>query len=228
MIVPEPEVTVTNAGSVAAVLRPRGRMSGPAIVTEVRRALVSGEIAPGTPIPVEEVAKALGVSSIPVREALKTLQGEGLLQHRPRFGYRATQLSSDELSELYLVRGALESAAIGAAARQATDGDRARARQALARQEGTAGTPDYQHLSREFHEALLAPCRMPRLLNMLDIAWNLTEPAQSLMHVSTAERDALDADHRAMLEAFAAGDVTRLERLTADHHARLTAAIEAI
>lgn len=214
-------------GDIVACLHPpTGRISGPDIVSELRRVLVSGEVEPGSQIPVDDVARRLGVSRIPVREALKTLQGEGLLTHRPRGGYTVTALSPDELSELYLVRGALEAAAISAATRRATDQDRDRARSALARQEGTAGTPQYQRLSREFHEALLAPSRMPRLLNMLDIAWNLTEPVQSMMRITAAERAALDAEHQAMLQAFVAGDEQALHQLTIDHHQRLTAAVE--
>ena len=67
------------------------------------------------------------MSLIPVREALKTLLGEGLLEHQPRLGYTVTALSQAELDELYVVRGALEAAALEAAVRQSTPADHERA-----------------------------------------------------------------------------------------------------
>lgn len=224
------EATEPTTSIVEQLRPPEGQVGGPSIVTELRRALVSGAVRPGSPIPVDEVAKVFGVSRIPVREALKNLQGEGLLEHRPRMGYTVTSLTSDELAELYLVRGALEGAALSAAATRATEADRERARAALHGQGSDAdpATETFQRSSRHFHEALLAPCRMPRLLHMVDIAWNLTEPVQTMMRVTDGERAALELDHVELLEAFLDRDVDRLQRLATEHHQRLTQAISRI
>src|SRR5919201_5260245 len=86
-----------------------------AILDELRRTLLDGEVPPGTPIPVDEVASVFGVSRIPVRESLKTLIGEGLVEHRPNLGYTVARLTSQELREMYLVREVLETAALTAA-----------------------------------------------------------------------------------------------------------------
>ena len=64
----------------------------------------------------------------------------------------------------------------------------------------------FQRASREFHEALLSPCRMPRLLHMLDIAWNLTEPVQTMMRTTEEDRAGMREDHQLMLDAFVARD----------------------
>ena len=85
------------------------------IVDELRRVILDGAVPPGTPIPVGEVAELFGVSHIPVRESLKTLTGEGLVQHRPNAGYAVAQLTGSELAEMYIVRETLESAALAAA-----------------------------------------------------------------------------------------------------------------
>ncbi|BDZ58182.1 hypothetical protein GCM10025872_18390 [Barrientosiimonas endolithica] len=69
---------------------------------------------------------------------------------------------------------------------------------------------------------------MPRLLHMVDIAWNLTEPVQTMMRVTEAERAALERDHVQLLDAFLARDVERLQRLATEHHERLTRAIARI
>lgn len=213
---------------VAHLRRPATRITGLDVVNELRRVLVGGYVRPGTPIPADDVARVFGISRIPVREALKTLQAEGLLAHQPRGEYTVTELSSDELAELYLVRGALESAAITVAAQRATDADRERVRAALERELESADRHASQHLSRDFHQALLAPCRMPRLLNMLDIAWNLTEPAQAMMRIGDAERATFLEDHRLILDAFTRNDAETLRTVTTAHEERLTTAMSQI
>lgn len=90
------------------------------ILEELRRAFLSGAAPPGTPIPVGEVAELFGRSRIPVREALETLIGEGLVTHRQNHGYIVAQLTIAELREMYLVRETLESASLTAAVRKAT------------------------------------------------------------------------------------------------------------
>lgn len=218
-------------GIVALLRRSGPYSSGPEVLAELRRVIASGQLAPGSTIPLDEVAGFFGVSLIPVREALKTLLGEGLLDHQPRLGYTVTALSQAELDELYVVRGALEAAALDAAVRQATPADHARV-QAVHAEFGSAvesgDVAGFQRASREFHEALLAPCRMPRLLHMLDIAWNVTEPAQTMMRVSPAERVEMRTDHQEMLDAFMAGDAARLRAAAEVHHRRLSACIARI
>src|SRR6476661_8096404 len=209
-----------RSGIVGLLVRPDGYVSGPQVLSELRRVIASGAVPPGSPIPLDDVAAFFGVSLIPVREALKTLLGEGLLEHQPRLGYTVTALSQTELDELYVVRGALESAALEAAVRQSTPADHARAA-AVHAELGEAVTINdvagFQRASREFHEALLAPCRMPRLLHMLDIAWNLTEPVQTMMRVTEDEREEMRVDHQAMLDAFVARDAAGLREASHEH-----------
>jgi DNA-binding GntR family transcriptional regulator len=219
------------SGIVALLRRSGPYSSGPEVLAELRRAIVSGRVPPGSPIPLDDVAAFFGVSLIPVREALKTLLGEGLLAHQPRLGYTVTELSSAELDELYVVRGALEAAALGAAVRNATPADHERVRDihaAMGRAVLDGDTDRFQRASREFHEALLQPCRMPRLLHMLDIAWNLTEPAQTMMRVTEDERAAMRVDHEEMLAAFVEGSSERLREVATTHHERLAQCIARI
>lgn len=198
------------------------------ILDELRRVILEGATLPGTPIPLAEVADLFGVSQIPVRESLKTLIGEGLVAHRSNSGYTVAQLTVQELREMYIVRETLESASLTAAVHNATDTDRAAAVIAHQRLEQAIRDGDaaaYHRGSRKFHAALTGPSRMHRLLHMLEGAWNVTEPVQSMVHVSHADRAILHADHRAMLEAFLAGDVTALLDVSEQHAARLNAVI---
>jgi DNA-binding GntR family transcriptional regulator len=83
----------------------------------------------------------------------------------------------------------------------------------------------YHRQSRNFHLALTRPSRMHRLLHMLEAAWNVTEPVQSMVHVGSADRADLHADHCQMLDAFMAGDVEQLLTVAELHAQRLNAVI---
>ena len=206
----------------------RAGTSQDGVLGELRRAILDGGVPPGTQIPLAEVAEIFGVSQIPIREALKTLVAEGLISHRRNGGYTVALLTAQELREMYIVRETLESASLAAAVHNATDTDRATAVIANQRLEQAIRDGDaaaYHRGSRQFHAALTGPSRMHRLLHMLEAAWNVTEPVQSMVHVSPADRADLHADHRAMLEAFLAGDVDTLLAISEQHAARLNAVI---
>lgn len=206
----------------------RAGTSQDGMLGELRRAILDGGVPPGTLIPLAEVAEVFGVSQIPIREALKTLVAEGLVSHRRNGGYTVALLTAQELREMYIVRETLESASLTAAVHNATDTDRATAVIANQRLEQAIRDGDaaaYHRGSRQFHAALTGPSRMHRLLHMLEAAWNVTEPVQSMVHVSPADRAVLHADHRAMLEAFLAGDVAALLAVSEQHASRLNAVI---
>src|SRR5690349_7322692 len=83
---PEEDRRMADRRHSAALFRAvvgRAGDSHPQVVDELRRVILDGAVPPGTPIPVGEVADMFGVSHIPVRESLKTLTAEGLVQHRP-------------------------------------------------------------------------------------------------------------------------------------------------
>ncbi|WP_425303116.1 GntR family transcriptional regulator [Nocardia wallacei] len=203
---------------------PRRGYSQQEILGELRRLILEGNLPPGTGLPLREFAKRFDVSAIPVRESLQTLIGEGLVEHRPNFGYTVTRLTAAELRELYVVRERLESAALAAAVRQADTEDHRLATEAHARLERAVLDDDpaaYHRETRIFHLALTRPSGMARLVHMLEYAWNITEPVQPMVHVSTGERVVLHADHSRQLAAFLAGDAEALLAATEQHHARL-------
>ncbi|WP_433724706.1 GntR family transcriptional regulator [Nocardia sp. CA-129566] len=198
------------------------------ILGELRRVILDGAVPPCTVIPLREVAELFGVSHIPVREALKTLIGEGLVTHRPHGGYAVAQLTPNELREMYIVRETLETASLAAAARNATAADRAHLLEVNSLLEQAIRDDDpvaYHRRSRDFHVAMTKPSRMFRLLHMLESAWNVTEPVQSMVHIGRADRVRLHTDHALMLDAFMARDVDRLLLAAERHHSRLETVI---
>lgn len=201
------------------------------IVDELRRVILDGAVPPGTPIPVGEIAEMFGVSAIPVRESLKTLKGEGLVQHRTNSGYTVAQLTASELAEMYVVRETLESAALTAAVVNATDADRehvADVNRLLEKAVRENDSQTYHRQSRHFHLGLTRPSRMHRLVHMLESAWNITEPVQLMVHVPRVDRNLLHEDHNEMLDAFLSRDVDRLLATAAVHHGRLNTVVSTL
>ena len=202
-----------------------------AIVDEVRRVILEGGAPPGSPIPVNDVAAVFGVSAIPVREGLKTLVAEGLVAHLPHVGYSVALLTASELAEMYIVRETLESAALAAAVTRASDDDRAAvaaAHRALERAVRDDDSQAYHRQSRQFHIGMSRPSGMPRLVHMLESAWNVTEPVQLMVHVEQSDRAALHTDHGLMLEAFLDRDVDALLTVSGAHHRRLNGVVAAL
>src|SRR5580765_1307181 len=122
----------------------------------LHEAIVAGHLAPGQRLPIEDVAAALGTSPMPVREALRRLDAVGLVEHIAHRGARVTQLSIDDLVEVYETRLALESVAIERAAHARSDEDIADARAALVALERASrrGSSRLWAAHTEFHFSL--------------------------------------------------------------------------
>ncbi len=197
-----------------------------AVLQELRRRINDGELPPGTVIRVDAVAGALGVSRIPVREALMILEGEGLVTHRPHVGFAVPSLTAEELEEIYYLRALLEDEALRRAVAHATDADRAAAREACAAAEEALHRRQLNAFSdngRRFHAVVLAPCRMPRLLRLLDGLWDATETYRAANRLDETGQEALQAEHQVMLDAFLAGDQQQLVDAAALHRQHLLA-----
>lgn len=198
-----------------------------AVLAELRRCINDGELRPGDVIRVDVVAEVLGVSRIPVREALKILEGEGLVTHRPHVGYAVPRLTAEEIEEIYWLRALLEDQALRRALERATDDDRAAARDAFAAADRSLTRGDVNAFSehaRRFHTVILASCRMPRLLRLLEGLWDATETYRPASQLDEHGQAALQAEHRVMLDAFLAGDGRRLADATRQHRQHLLAA----
>ena len=194
-----------------------------AVLQELRRRIHDGELRPGTVIRVDAVAGALGVSRIPVREALMILEGEGLVTHRPHVGFTVPSLTAEEI---YCVRALLEDEALRRALENTKDADRATAREACRAAEEALHHGQVNAFSdngRRFHEALLVPCHMPRLLRLLAGLWEATESYRAANRLDRSGQEILQAEHQIMLDAFVAGDEQRLIEAAEQHRQHLLA-----
>ena len=140
------------------------------IYDDVRSRIVSGRLPAGRPVRQDSLAAELGVSKIPLREALARLERDGLVVAHPRRGFEVRPLLKDEAEEIFELRLKIEPAAAALGARNATPADRAFAKQALealdaATAAGAEGTAD---LNRAFHMALVRPAARPLTAELIE------------------------------------------------------------
>lgn len=190
-----------------------------AVLRQMRREILSGAWAPGTPIRQDAVASELGVSRVPVREALKILEGEGQVSYVPHKGYIVRELDPDELVELYRLRELLESEAIRHAVPKLSDTDLAAMRTAMERMEQLDPT-DLASLAehnRAFHGALFEAAAMPRLQHFLRLLRDAADVYRVLLYSDQTTLDQTVAEHREIYDACVAGDIEHVVLLHDRH-----------
>ena len=152
-------------------------------VAELQEAIVSGELAPGAPLRLEDLARTLGMSISPVREAVRRLETLGLAIHVPHRGARVTELAIEDLHDTYEARLALETIAVRRAAARFTAEDEQRASAFLAEYAGSNRRGDGRAARRahaDFHFALYAASGSDWLVRLIRPAWENCERYRAL------------------------------------------------
>lgn len=194
-----------------------------AVLDELRLWIHSGRLQPGEKVLQEDVAGELGTSVVPVREALKTLQSEGLLVHHPNRGFFVTKLSEEELVELCSIRSALESLAVEKALVSLSEEALTRMDELIVAMEDAdrAGELDNLiRLDRAFHFILFTASHSPQLLRMIEMTWDQSDAYRSAFFVDPSHRSATHREHRHIVEATRKGDAKAVCALLDSH--RLT------
>jgi len=183
--------------------------------------IVTGAYPGGSPVRQEAIAAELGVSRIPVREALLQLEAEGLIVNRPHRGAVVADLSVEDAIELFDARVVLEPHIVKVAIANLTDDDIARIAAILKDyEEGVANRRDAAELSRlnwAFHSALLAPSSRPRTMSLLQTLYNSADRYLRLqIEPLAAQAKALD-EHRLIFDAYCKRDAALTSRLLKAH-----------
>lgn len=202
--------------------RPRPPGSKADYVHQVlREEIISGKLSAGAPVPQDEIARRLGVSITPVREALRRLESEGLISYRSHRGATVSELSREAVLELYLLRGAIEGLCARLAAERITDDELATLRELheqMLRDFEAGRVENLAEDSRRFHD-LIARAGGPALLaDHLDTVWrNHPVPLRtSLWHEPSNAKRFLE-HHGALVEALTKRDAVKAERVMVQH-----------
>jgi DNA-binding GntR family transcriptional regulator len=202
---------------------PLPRTSEAIAASELRAAIVRGDLAPGSKIRQQATALELGVSLIPVREALKTLAGEGAVTYHPQRGYFVTELPNDAIAQIYAVRSLLESATECDAMPRIGESETTAMRVHLRTQERAAEDHDAVEMiaaNRGFHFIIFERCENPWLIRFVTQLWDAVDPYRVLSY----RRMWLEADQRVVPSEILTEHeriVTALERHNPDRALRL-------
>ncbi|HEY0395812.1 MAG TPA: GntR family transcriptional regulator [Candidatus Elarobacter sp.] len=193
---------------------------------KLRSAIISGELSPGTPVIEAELATRLGASRTPVREALRRLEAEGLLEPRGMRGSVVRALRSDEVACVFEIREALESLAARRAARTMREPELRKLRDCLARmRDSVDDANEMERHDTAFHDVILANANGDRLKRMLT---ELREELIAYRFLSLSDADrrrATIAEHEAVVDALHAHDEQAAAARTAEHIANARAAV---
>jgi DNA-binding GntR family transcriptional regulator len=184
------------------------------LTASLRELIITGEIDAGTPLRQRDIAERFGVSPTPVREALRRLEAEGLVQHDLHRGATVIDADIGSEEEAYQVRAVLESLAARMAAERATTEDLDQLRAAQERFASSApGDASLVELNRQFHFRMYEAARSPMLLALLRLLWQTFRRSPQRL----APPEWSSADHEAILDALSRGDADAAEDLTRRH-----------
>jgi len=192
----------------------------------LREAIQNGQFQPGEWLRQQRIADQLGVSEMPVREALKKLAAEGVVEYLPYRGMRVRGYSADDVADIYKVRAFMESMAARAAAEHITSEELAELK-ALATQIEEHQSPEslaeHRELNRRFHEVVFMASRRTYLVHALRQLWRVfpsmlwgSFPATATERFS--EQDTYDTlEHRAIIRALEERNAAQAEQVTRQH-----------
>jgi DNA-binding GntR family transcriptional regulator len=192
------------------------------VISVIRDALHSGALKPGDPINEAELARELGISRAPVREATRILEQQGLLQIVPRRGVCVTDLSVEDLKEVYTLRAVLEGLAVRLAVENgAYDQATLAELQGLVDQmRAGVDPPESLDSDERFHELVCAKSNHKLLLGVLsNLRLKIRQSHMSTRFVAENIRQLADR-HQAVVDAIALGDPDAAEKTVKEHVTR--------
>jgi len=202
-----------------------------AVLAELRRFIATGALRPGQQIVQDALAVRLGVSRVPLREALKILEGEGQVTYVAHRGYFVTELSLSDLLEVYRIREILEVEAVTIAVPRMTAEDIDRLEEAERDVRAAAELADVVTMTaanQRFHFALIEACALPRLVRLIRLLWDATEVYRSVYFSAGHNREQVTSEHRAVVAAVKAGDAATALLVLAEHREHAIAALRPV
>jgi DNA-binding GntR family transcriptional regulator len=195
------------------------------VAEAIRASILRGTFKPGEKIDQQDIADDLEVSRSPVREAMRTLDAEGLITLIPNRGAIVTERSLRELEELYFTRRLLEGAAIERSAPNMDDRTIATLADIVETADDTDDAEELLQLNNDFHMATFSAYRQPILLNYTQQLRNMVAPYNRLYLDQAGNKQQAWADHRRIFTACVERDGNAARAATEKHLDRVIADI---
>lgn len=199
---------------------PLSRSASAAASEVIREAIIHGRLAPGQRLKEEELARELGMSRTPVREALLMLQSEGLVELSPRRGATVRSYAVDDLDDTYQLRAVLEGYAARRAATRISSEDVARLEESCARFDRLRAQDDVLDLVKEnifFHNVVLEASASDRLAQMVRKVIEIPLVYKSFYWYSPEQKLISEHYHDQLTRALRRGDAERAELIMRQH-----------
>lgn len=190
------------------------------LVARIRELILNGELTPGERVPERELCQRFGVSRTPLREALKVLASEGLLELLPQRGAKVAQLTLADVEEMFPVVGALEALAGELACRRISDQGIAviaTAHENMLQAYERRDRPTYFALNQEIHERILEATENETLISTYRGLAGRIRNARYVANMSEPRWKQAVEEHEMILDALGARDGPRLATILRDH-----------
>lgn len=197
---------------------PPGERTVAAVLDRLRAQILDRTLMPGEQIRQEEMARRLGISRVPLREALRVLTTEGLLTHRPHQGYFVAKLSAEHLRQIHYLLEFLEVELIRTV-RWPDHEELAELRAINATMVDMARVGDLAavtRLNRELHSRIFALSPLEVYLSEAERFWTLSEPYR-MLHVTSTDTTIATDQHEQLIDALAACDRALCLRVLNEH-----------
>ena len=220
----------TTAGTASLPVSPSSSLKQERVYRILRENIAAGRYGPGFRLVIDRLAREYGLSAIPVREAVRRLEAEGLVSYAQHVGFQVMELDDGALAEVLEALAPLEAWAVATAAPRLRSDDLARlrllAREQIEALEG-ADMISYGRLERRFHEVLLEPLPNVYALDVLGRMYDRLDAIRPRLYtfIPVRARPGIQEHFRLLEAIFERGPRPVLERLVREHRERTRDAI---
>jgi len=187
-----------------------------AVYERLRHDIIDGKLKPGQRIVISDLSKEFGFSEIPIREAIRRLDSEGLLQVTPHVGTIVTEIDEKEVTEIYLIRIELESLAAKLATPHISETDLDFLNKKNQEMELAISKQNYEKLgllNKDFHLRIYLAAPYPLLFKLIVDLWEKVQRTRSVFALVPERAIASVEEHRKITEALRSKDADLVERL---------------
>ncbi len=191
------------------------------VYDHVRAMIISGQLEPGSRLVVDRLALELGVSHIPIREALSQLEADGFVEKTAYVGASVTDLKADAIEELFELLAALETISAKAAGKRMGEAALSDLGALVVRMDAHTGDPDlWSAENKRLHEFICEQAGTPFIKKTLHLALDHWDRLRNiyLKEVSAGRIELAQKEHHDLLDALKARDETRLEQVIRSHN----------
>lgn len=181
----------------------------------IREAIIRGDFKPGEWLKQSDLAEKMGVSRMPVREAFRKLESEGLIKLEPHKGAVVKSVSIEDIEEIYALRSELEKMAVYQSVDLLTKEDIQELEFIVKKMETAEDVDAFIQYNIDFHQLLVKRCKWERLNSFIGTLWNGLP--QQTPHLLSGQKETSNIEHRKILDAVIEKDKETAANLLSKH-----------